>query len=282
MELETDKAVVEVPSSVSGVVKDVRVKEGEKIKVGQVIFTVDNGSGGVRAASPAKPAAPAPAVSPSAPKTASPARKSQAPSPGSHAVVPSETAEITEFRLPELGENIDQGDLVRLMVSAGATLSEGQPVMELETDKAVVEVPSSVSGVVKDVLVKQGEKIKVGQVIFTLEAGATSQAHAQQPSRADESIRKVRPNKKPCLRTSQIPLWWLVSACRWIWIGLPARNIAGRFRQLRTCGDWRGSWEWISITWREAAPADASAKMTSKPLRKLCWRRAQERPHPLI
>jgi pyruvate dehydrogenase E2 component (dihydrolipoamide acetyltransferase) len=59
--------------------------------------------------------------------------------------------------------------------------------MELETDKAVVEVPSSVSGVVKDVLVKQGEKIKVGQVIFTLEAGATSQAHAQQPSRADES-----------------------------------------------------------------------------------------------
>ncbi len=187
MELETDKAVVEVPSSVSGVVKDVRVKEGEKIKVGQVIFTVDNGSGGVRAASPAKPAAPAPAVSPSAPKTASPARKSQAPSPGSHAVVPSETAEITEFRLPELGENIDQGELVRLMVSAGATLSEGQPVMELETDKAVVEVPSSVSGVVKDVLVKQGEKIKVGQVIFTLEAGATSQAHAQQPSRADES-----------------------------------------------------------------------------------------------
>src|ERR1700732_2346191 len=78
----------------------------------------------------------------------------------------------TEFKLPELGENIESGDLVRLMISPGATISEGEAVMELETDKAVVEVPSSVSGTIKDVLVKQGEKIKVGQVIFTVENGA--------------------------------------------------------------------------------------------------------------
>ena len=94
---------------------------------------------------------------------------------------------MTEFKLPELGENIHQGDLVRLMISPGAIISEGQPVMEVETDKAVVEVPSSVSGMVKDVLVAQGDKIKVGQVVFTLEPGATSQPHAQQSSRADES-----------------------------------------------------------------------------------------------
>ena len=58
------------------------------------------------------------------------------------------------------------------MIAPGTKVSEGQPVMELETDKAVVEVPSSVSGVVKEVKVKEGEKIKVGQVIFTLEGGA--------------------------------------------------------------------------------------------------------------
>jgi len=191
MELETDKAVVEVPSSISGVVQDVRVKEGEKIKVGQVIFTVDNGSGGVaRAPSPAKAAASAPAASPSVQKAAPLQSKSQKSAPVAPAPVPaavSEGAEVKEFKLPELGENIHQGDLVTLMVSPGATVSEGQPVMELETDKAVVEVPSSVSGIVKDVLVKQGEKIKVGQVIFTLQAGATSQAHAQHPPHADES-----------------------------------------------------------------------------------------------
>ena len=78
----------------------------------------------------------------------------------------------TEFKLPELGENIDSGDLVRLMISPGASIAEGQAVMELETDKAVIEVPSSVSGTVGEVRVKEGEKLRVGQVIFTLENGA--------------------------------------------------------------------------------------------------------------
>ncbi len=83
---------------------------------------------------------------------------------------------MTEFKLPELGENIDQGDLVRLMISPGASVTEGQPVMELETDKAVVEVPSSVTGTVNEIRVKEGQKVKVGQVIFTVENGAGAKA----------------------------------------------------------------------------------------------------------
>jgi pyruvate dehydrogenase E2 component (dihydrolipoamide acetyltransferase) len=169
MELETDKAVVEVPSSVTGTVKEIHVKQGQKIKVGQVIFTVDNGAG---AAAPA----------PSARQTASPAAKAATASAPAQAAVATALARRatdasapTDFKLPELGENIAQGELVRLMISPGAKVAEGQPVMELETDKAVVEVPSSVTGVVKDILVKQGEKITVGQVIFTLEGGATPQ-----------------------------------------------------------------------------------------------------------
>ncbi len=79
-----------------------------------------------------------------------------------------------EFRFQELGENISQGDLVRLMIAPGAKVSEGQPVMELETDKAVVEVPSSVNGIVNEIKVKEGEKIKVGQVIFTLQGACAS------------------------------------------------------------------------------------------------------------
>ena len=168
MELETDKAVVEVPSSVSGTVKEIRVKEGQKVKVGQVIFTVDNGASGA-ATTPTKQAAapPPPAKTPAVP----PAAAATAPT---HRAT--DASASTEFTLPELGENIDQGDLVRLMISPGAKVSEGQPVMELETDKAVVEVPSSVSGVVKDILVKQGAKVKVGQVIFTLEGAASPPA----------------------------------------------------------------------------------------------------------
>ena len=77
----------------------------------------------------------------------------------------------TEFKLPELGENIESGDLVRLMIKPGASITEGEPVMELETDKAVVEVPSSVTGTVSEIRVKEGDKLRVGQVIFTVENG---------------------------------------------------------------------------------------------------------------
>ena len=98
---------------------------------------------------------------------------------------------MIEFKLPELGENIEQGDLVRLMVAPGATVSAGQSVMELETDKAVVEVPSSVSGTVQEIRVKEGDKIKVGQVIFTVENGAGSKA--AEPARVSSTAEAARP-----------------------------------------------------------------------------------------
>src|SRR5262249_467286 len=101
-----------------------------------------------------------------------------APPPAAPAATSQTSSGLSEFILPELGENVHQGDLVRLMVAPGAKISEGQPVMELETDKAVVEVPSTVTGVVKEVKVKEGEKIKVGQLIFTVE-GASSTAPAK-------------------------------------------------------------------------------------------------------
>ena len=177
MELETDKAVVEVPSSVSGTVQEIRVKEGDKIKVGQVIFTVDGAESKANKAPVQAANSPAPPAKQEAPAPA-PGRVTPTPTP---AAAPAAPASGTgEFKLPELGENITQGDLVRLMISPGSKVSEGQPVMELETDKAVVEVPSSVGGVVKEIKVKEGEEIKVGQLIFTLEGG-TSVAQAARP-----------------------------------------------------------------------------------------------------
>jgi pyruvate dehydrogenase E2 component (dihydrolipoamide acetyltransferase) len=186
MELETDKAVVEVPSSVSGTVQEIRVKEGDKIKVGQVIFTVDGAEKASEAASsrsalkaPPPPAPEKPAAPVSPPQAARGPAPGPAPVPAPRPAAPASAGPAAatgapEFKLPELGENISQGDLVRLMISPGAKVSEGQPVMELETDKAVVEVPSSVSGVVKEIKVSEGEKIKVGQVIFTLEGAAAA------------------------------------------------------------------------------------------------------------
>src|SRR5258708_21007730 len=196
MELETDKAVVEVPSSVTGTIGEVRVKEGDKLRVGQVIFTVENGSGsgttsGSKATktaaqssptpAPAAPATRAPAVqapanpppatpAPAVPVSQTPAKPvpTSAPRRERRAADTASAATASEFKLPELGENIDSGDLVRLMISPGASVAEGQPVMELETDKAVVEVPSTASGVVREVRVKEDQKVKLGEPTFPL------------------------------------------------------------------------------------------------------------------
>ncbi len=81
---------------------------------------------------------------------------------------------MQEFKVPELGENVEQGDVTRVLVKVGDTISREQPVVELETDKATIEVPSSVAGVVKDIKVKAGDKVKVGAVILTVDDGSTS------------------------------------------------------------------------------------------------------------
>jgi pyruvate dehydrogenase E2 component (dihydrolipoamide acetyltransferase) len=86
---------------------------------------------------------------------------------------------VTDFTLPELGENIAAGDVLRLLVKPGDTLAKDQPVLELETDKATIEVPSSVAGQVKEIKVKAGDKVKVGQAILTVdEGGASKQSSA--------------------------------------------------------------------------------------------------------
>ena len=77
---------------------------------------------------------------------------------------------MTEFKIPELGENVATGDVTRVLVNVGDTIARDQPVVELETDKATIEVPSSVAGVVKEIKVKRGDKVKVGAVVLTVDA----------------------------------------------------------------------------------------------------------------
>jgi pyruvate dehydrogenase E2 component (dihydrolipoamide acetyltransferase) len=83
----------------------------------------------------------------------------------------------SEFKLPELGENVEKGDVVRVLVNPGDTIKVDQAVLELETDKATIEVPSSIGGKVAEVKVKAGDKVKVGQVVLVLDdAGAAPAA----------------------------------------------------------------------------------------------------------
>ena len=85
-----------------------------------------------------------------------------------------------QFALPDLGENIESGDVIRILVDVGDRLAEDQTVIELETDKAVIEVPSSIDGTVTGILIQQGDTIAVGQPILEVET-AEAPAVAETP-----------------------------------------------------------------------------------------------------
>ena len=102
---------------------------------------------------------------------------------------------MTEFKVPELGENVAGGDVMRVMVNVGDTVARDQPVLELETDKATIEVPSSVAGTVKEIRVKKGDKVKVGAVVLTVDAPASGNgdraAAAKTPPPVQPPIRRA-------------------------------------------------------------------------------------------
>ena len=131
---------------------------------------------------------------------------------------------MTEFKVPELGENIASGDVAKVLVSVGDTVKKEQPVIELETDKATIEVPSSVAGVVKEIKVKKGDKVQVGAVIFTVDDGAAAGNGASssagkaaptrprhpprprpKPGRSRRPSRSRNPRPRPGRRPNQTP-----------------------------------------------------------------------------
>ena len=111
-----------------------------------------------------------------------------------------------DFTLPELGEQIESGDVLRVLVKAGDAIAKEQPVLELETDKATIEVPSSVAGTVKDIKVKAGDKVKVGQAIFSYDGAAggagadvapKAAGKAEAPAKADANAVPGKPEASP-------------------------------------------------------------------------------------
>jgi pyruvate dehydrogenase E2 component (dihydrolipoamide acetyltransferase) len=104
---------------------------------------------------------------------------------------------MADFTLPELGENVTAGDVLRVLVKPGDTVTKDQTVLELETDKATIEVPSSVAGRVTAVSVKAGDKVKVGQVVLTVEDGAGKPAAAAAPAAQKATAPQAPPASAP-------------------------------------------------------------------------------------
>jgi pyruvate dehydrogenase E2 component (dihydrolipoamide acetyltransferase) len=105
---------------------------------------------------------------------------------------------MLEFKLPDLGEGIHEGQIVNVLVKAGDTIAEYQPMLEVETDKAAVEIPSPAAGVVSQVLVEPGQVVKVGQVMLTIEEGAAgAPAAPDKAAAAPVEKEEAEPKKAP-------------------------------------------------------------------------------------
>src|SRR5262249_49106250 len=164
-----DKASMPIPAEADGIVSEVRVKPGDKVKVGTVIAVV----GGASPPAPSRPAAAAPAKPQAAPAPPQPAAAN------SNHVAPSRH----EFVLPNLGEGIENGVVVAVNVKPGDMVTSGQELFTIETDKASMPLPADADGKVEEVRVKPGDKVNVGAVLAVL-SGAGKTPAAPRPTTA--------------------------------------------------------------------------------------------------
>jgi pyruvate dehydrogenase E2 component (dihydrolipoamide acetyltransferase) len=169
--VESDKASMEIPSSTAGVVKALKVKLGDKVSEGSVVLLLE--AQGAAAAAPASPAAPA---APAAPVIAA------APAPASVAPASSATGPV-EVRVPDIGDFKDVA-VIEVFVKPGDTIKLEQSLITVESDKASMEIPSSAAGVLKELKVKLGDKVNIGDLLAVLEgsvAGAAAVSAAPAP-----------------------------------------------------------------------------------------------------
>ncbi len=155
--LESDKATMDVPSTVAGVVKEVLVQLGSKVSEGALLIKVEAGGA-------AAEAAPAPAVAPAAAPVAA------APAAGGG---------VVEVKVPDIGDFSDV-PVIDLFVKVGDTIKVDDAIATLESDKATMDVPSTVAGTVKEVLVQLGSKVSEGALLIKVETGASAPAAAAQ------------------------------------------------------------------------------------------------------
>jgi pyruvate dehydrogenase E2 component (dihydrolipoamide acetyltransferase) len=171
--VESDKASMEIPSSSGGVVKELKVKLGDKVKEGSVLVVLDS----TTAPSPSGQAG-------SPPPQPSPLRgegsKAEAPAPVAAASAPVAAAGPVEIRVPDIGDFKDVA-VIELLVKPGDSVKPEQSLITVESDKASMEIPSSAAGKIKELKVKLGDKVNVGDLIAILE-GATGANPSPQPS----------------------------------------------------------------------------------------------------
>ncbi|MGI4842766.1 MAG: dihydrolipoyllysine-residue acetyltransferase [Janthinobacterium lividum] len=157
--VESDKASMEIPSSHAGVVKEIKVKVGDKVAEGSLVLLLEE-AGGAAAAPAAEAAAPA---------------AEAAPAPA--AAAPAAAGGIVEVTVPDIGD-FKEVEVIELMVKPGDSIKVDQSLITVESDKASMEIPSSHAGIVKELKVKVGDKVAKGSLVLLVESTGGAPAAA--------------------------------------------------------------------------------------------------------
>jgi pyruvate/2-oxoglutarate dehydrogenase complex dihydrolipoamide acyltransferase (E2) component len=177
--VESDKASMEIPSSTAGVVKELRVKLGDKVKQGSVVLMLE-AAGDVAA----------PAIAPAA-VSAPVAAAVAAPAAVSSAVAPVATGPV-EVHVPDIGDFKDVA-VIEIFVKPGDAIKMEQSLITVESDKAAMEIPSSAAGILKELKVKIGDKVNIGDLLAILQDDGIA---ADQVNAADMRV-KVDADARP-------------------------------------------------------------------------------------
>ncbi|WP_099223139.1 dihydrolipoyllysine-residue acetyltransferase [Listeria costaricensis] len=176
-EVQNDKSVEEITSPVSGTVKEIKVAEGEVATVGQVLITFDGVEGHEDDAEEIS----AKEENTKAENTQSAATKTSGQG-------------MYEFKLPDIGEGIHEGEIVKWFVKPGDQVEEDQAIFEVQNDKSVEEITSPVDGTVKEILVEEGTVATVGQGLITFEGDFEGSAdHSSTPESPAEEAKMTEP-----------------------------------------------------------------------------------------
>jgi pyruvate dehydrogenase E2 component (dihydrolipoamide acetyltransferase) len=190
--LESDKATMEIPSPGAGVVKELKVKVGDKLSKGSPILVLDDKSNGE--------APPDEKLKPQAAQKPQPAHAPQQPAAPQQATAPapSGVAQAMTVPVPDIGD-FKEVEVIEVLVKPGDTVSKEQSLITLESDKATMEIPSPSAGVVKKIEIKVGDKVSKGMPILVLEASGQA-AKAEAPKPAPAPAGTPAPTREPSTR----------------------------------------------------------------------------------
>jgi pyruvate dehydrogenase E2 component (dihydrolipoamide acetyltransferase) len=177
--LESDKASMEIPSTMSGVVQSVDLKVGDKVSEGDIILSI--------ASAEAEPEKPEPQKAENKTETKAPEKKEPAPVKAS-----SVQEKSLEVRIPDIGGGTDI-DVIDVMVKVGDEIAKDQSLVTLEGDKATMDIPSPAGGVVEKIALKIGDKVSQGSLVLVMKSSEAVTAPESAPA---VPVEATRPEEK--------------------------------------------------------------------------------------